>query len=269
MIQIWTDGSVMEHIGAWAATIKRPDGTVEHLSGTAPNVRSSRMEILAVYEGLKATQIGDEIMVFTDSTYIVNALEKGWVYQWRDKGWLKPDGEPVSNTDLWAGILKLCQNRIVDATWVRAHSGHPDNEYVDLVARRAAAAYLQTPERAEKNIDLGKLQGVEWHLSEEQQPPLAGTDTQPDFEARERYLVKLVSSKEHLKDKPLVRELIYHWREYKKKPPVRQWFKKPKHYDVVAWAHPTHRNTADGSPNLKLVGAKAGIESPARTGAAS
>jgi len=96
------------------------------------------MELLAVIHGLEALKRPCAVEVHTDSQYVRNAFEKGWLRKWRKNGWMTADKKPVKNQDLWTRLHSLIEGRSVTFHWVRGHSGHPENERCDVLARSAA-----------------------------------------------------------------------------------------------------------------------------------
>jgi ribonuclease HI len=96
---------------------------------------NNRMELLAVIEGLEALKIaGSKVTVYTDSRYVADAVEKGWVFQWEAKGF-----KNKKNPDLWARFLRIYRKHKVKFVWIRGHSNNKENETCD---RLAVNAYL-------------------------------------------------------------------------------------------------------------------------------
>lgn len=113
------------------------------LSAGFRRTTNNRMEILGCIAGLDAIEERSDIMIFSDSKYVVDAVTKGWAETWRSRGWnRKVDGEliPASNADLWARMLDLCEWHRVKFRWVRGHDGNVENERCDELARAAAAS---------------------------------------------------------------------------------------------------------------------------------
>ena len=99
----------------------------KELSGGEPETTNNRMELLGIITGLEALLEPCVVEVYTDSQYVVNAVEKRWVYGWRAKGWIKSNKEPAKNPDLWQRLLELMEGRHkVSFHWVK---GHADNVY--------------------------------------------------------------------------------------------------------------------------------------------
>ncbi|TVQ16642.1 MAG: hypothetical protein EA367_19600 [Leptolyngbya sp. DLM2.Bin15] len=229
MIQVWTGGFVVEQVGAWAAVIKT-DAT-QSIAGVEEGATSSRMELFAICMSLRATPVGSELQVFSNSTYVVNALEKGWVYKWRQRGWLDSDGLAVIDTDLWAEIVALMQCRLVSAVWVKCRSVCPTSEQAALIAQKAAMAYMNSPEHVRKGTPGQEL--IKWQLGAK--PPLASTPNCPDFKAQEYYIVTVESTRGARK--PFVRVMPYHWRCSNGRPPEGRWLNLPKSHSIKAWAY--------------------------------
>lgn len=126
MIEIFTDASTIIPMGisGWAVLIRYPNGTVTELKGTEICGRINRMELLAVIKALSNVKECDEITVYTDSQYVMRGSSQ----------FKRAD----NNYDLWEQLNRLKAGRDVSFFWVRSHSGHPDNEWVDRVARKAA-----------------------------------------------------------------------------------------------------------------------------------
>ncbi len=96
------------------------------------------MELLAAIKGLEALNQPCQVVLYSDSKYVVDAVEKGWAVKWRANGWMRNKREKAVNPDLWATLLDLCATHDVEFRWVRGHSGVPDNERCDRLAVAAA-----------------------------------------------------------------------------------------------------------------------------------
>jgi ribonuclease HI len=134
-----TDGSCLGNPGpgGWAALLRF--GAVEKmLVGSEKLTTNNRMEIQAVVSGLNALKEPCQVLISTDSQYVINAFEKGWVRGWKANGWKNSQKKPVKNQDLWEQLDSAQSRHKVSWEWVRGHSGHPDNERVDEAARAAA-----------------------------------------------------------------------------------------------------------------------------------
>ena len=123
---LYTDGACSGNPGpgGWAA-ILRYGGNVRELSGGEAETTNNRMELTGVLEGLKALKESCAVELYSDSQYIVNALNNGWLRDWKRRGWSRRDGE-LKNPELWQELDTLLQTHRVSAHWVK---GHADNEY--------------------------------------------------------------------------------------------------------------------------------------------
>jgi len=128
-------------IAGWGALVLK-DGTYIHkLSGRIDGVLATniRAELVAALEGLKATPLGSSVELFTDSEYVIKGLTQ-WMDNWKKKGWRNSAKKPVAHKDLWTELDELYQNREVQLTWVKGHSGHLLNEEADTLAKEAMAS---------------------------------------------------------------------------------------------------------------------------------
>jgi ribonuclease HI len=139
-IIIHTDGSCLGNPGpgGWAARLDW-QGEVKRLSGGYALTTNNRMELTAAIEGLRALTRPCKVDLYTDSRYVRDAVEKGWLRNWRRKGWKKADGKPVLNQDLWERLEVLLAEHSVTLHWVEGHAGHAENEEVDDLARAQAS----------------------------------------------------------------------------------------------------------------------------------
>ncbi|MBE6905584.1 MAG: ribonuclease HI [Ruminococcaceae bacterium] len=137
-IEVYTDGACSGNPGAggWGA-ILRFGGHEKELSGGEPMTTNNRMELMAVIMALSALKEPCEVLLTTDSKYVVDSVEKGWVYGWQKKNWMRAPGEPAKNADLWKRLLPLLQIHHVKFQWVKGHAGHPENERCDALAVHA------------------------------------------------------------------------------------------------------------------------------------
>ena len=141
IVELFTDGACSGNPGpgGWCCILRY--GEYEKmLSGGEAQTTNNRMELTAVLEGLAALNRTCEVRITTDSKYVADSVLKGWVWNWREKGWLR-QGQPVPNTDLWQRLLPLLQEHKVEFNWVRGHAGHPENERCDAEAVRQSRKY--------------------------------------------------------------------------------------------------------------------------------
>jgi ribonuclease HI len=110
----------------------------KELSGGYRLTTNNRMELTAAIKGLAALKKPCEGDLFSDSAYVVNAIEKGWARRWQANGWYRPNKKMAENRDLWEELLSLCDRHRVRFKWIKGHAGHPENERCDQLAFRAA-----------------------------------------------------------------------------------------------------------------------------------
>lgn len=114
-------------------------GAVEkELSEGFPATTNNRMELSAAIAGLSALKEPCRVTLYSDSKYLIDAVEKGWAKSWRAKGWKRSNKEPALNPDLWETLLNLLERHEVTFVWVKGHAGHPENERCDALAVAAA-----------------------------------------------------------------------------------------------------------------------------------
>ena len=134
-ITIYTDGACSGNPGpgGWAAILEY-NGREKELSGGEAHTTNNRMELTAVIESLKALKEDCEVDLYSDSKYVIDALEKGWVYNWRRKNWVKSDKKPALNSDLWEALLGEMARHKVKLHWVKGHASNPKNNRCDELA---------------------------------------------------------------------------------------------------------------------------------------
>ncbi|HIP37843.1 MAG TPA: ribonuclease HI, partial [Desulfocapsa sulfexigens] len=111
------------------------DGAMRELSGGYRHTTNNRMELMACIKGIEALPSGKKkVVLFSDSKYVVNGITKGWAKSWRKRGWIKSDGKPAVNPDLWEMLLDLTEGLDITFRWVKGHAGHPLNERCDQLA---------------------------------------------------------------------------------------------------------------------------------------
>lgn len=139
-VYVYTDGSCLGNPGpgGWGVLLVYEDKTKE-LSGGEPDTTNNRMELMAAIRGLEALNKRADIVLTTDSQYVRLGITE-WIIQWKKRGWKTAARKPVKNQDLWQRLDEQVQLHQVDWRWVKAHSGHPENERVDDLAQQAADA---------------------------------------------------------------------------------------------------------------------------------
>jgi ribonuclease HI len=140
-IMIFTDGACSGNPGPGGyGVILRHSSREKELSGGFRNTTNNRMELMGAIAALEALHEPCEAAIVTDSQYLVNAVEKRWVYEWKSRGWRKADKKRALNIDLWERLLPLLAKHRVTFKWVRGHAGHPENERCDSLAVAASQA---------------------------------------------------------------------------------------------------------------------------------
>ena len=138
-VTIHTDGSCLGNPGPGGyAAILEYRAEERELSGGFRRTTNNRMEILAVIAGLEALNGRCRVTVYSDSRYVVDAIEKGWAKRWRDNGWMRNKRERAVNPDLWGRLLDALENHDVELKWVRGHSNNVGNNRADKLAVAAA-----------------------------------------------------------------------------------------------------------------------------------
>ena len=134
-VTIYTDGACSGNPGkgGWGA-ILRYKGTEKELSGAEENTTNNRMELTAAIKGLEALKTACKVTLYSDSRYLCDGVNKGWVYGWKKNGWRKADKKPALNSDLWERLLTQLAIHKVTIVWVKGHDGHPENERCDKLA---------------------------------------------------------------------------------------------------------------------------------------
>lgn len=131
-IEIYTDGACSGNPGpgGWGA-ILRWNGHEKELYGGEDETTNNRMEMMAVIKALEALKKPSKVDLYTDSTYVQKGVTE-WMAGWKAKNWPKK----IKNQDLWKRIDSLIEVHNVAFHWVRGHSGHPENERADELARQ-------------------------------------------------------------------------------------------------------------------------------------
>lgn len=149
MIIIYTDGASRGNPGPGGyGVVLKYKGHRKELSEGFRLTTNNRMELLAVIRGLEALKgEGHEVTIFSDSQYVVNAVEKGWIW-----GWIKKGFKDKKNPDLWMRFIQVYKKHRVKFQWLRGHAGDEENEICDRLAVKSA-------EGPKLSIDEGYEQG--------------------------------------------------------------------------------------------------------------
>jgi len=126
-VTIYTDGACSGNPGPGGrGAILCWQGREKELSGGEEKTTNNRMELTGVISALEALKEPCIVELYSDSKYVIDALQKGWAISWRKKGWIKSDKKPALNVDLWETLLALVEKHELHYHWVK---GHADNEY--------------------------------------------------------------------------------------------------------------------------------------------
>jgi ribonuclease HI len=136
---MYTDGACSGNPGpgGYAAILMYGDFSKE-ISGAEKSTTNNKMEMMAVIKGLEMIKEPCDIEIYSDSSYVVDSIEKGWVFNWAKNNWKKADKKPVKNVELWEEILKYMKIHNIKFIKVK---GHSDNEYNNRCDKLAVEAY--------------------------------------------------------------------------------------------------------------------------------
>jgi ribonuclease HI len=140
LVEIFTDGACSGNPGpgGWAALL-RWRGHEKELTGGEAKTTNNRMELTAAVRALESLKRPARVRLHSDSLYLRDGITR-WIHDWKRKGWKTADRKPVKNIDLWQALDAAASRHNVRWDWVRGHSGHPENERVDALAREAIGA---------------------------------------------------------------------------------------------------------------------------------
>jgi ribonuclease HI len=149
-VTIYTDGGCNPNPGpgGWAALLLFEDEEdvagrrkEQRLKDGARDSTNNRMELTAALKALEALDAPAHVELHTDSRYLANAFNQGWLDSWQDNGWKTSSNTPVKNKDLWQKLLAAVEEHEVEWTWVKGHAGDPLNELVDDMVGQARAKF--------------------------------------------------------------------------------------------------------------------------------
>lgn len=143
-VLLFTDGAARgnpDGPGGYGAVLQFTDSTgtlhEKELSAGYVQTTNNRMELMGAIAGLEALNRPCEVELYSDSKYVTDAFNQGWIDKWVENSWKRKTG-PVKNIDLWQRLLAAKQPHRVKFCWVKGHAGHPQNERCDQLATRAA-----------------------------------------------------------------------------------------------------------------------------------
>ena len=143
-VTLYTDGACSGNPGpgGWCAILAY-NGVEKELSGGEAGTTNNRMELTAVIRGLEALKEPCHVELYSDSKYVIDALEKGWAKSWQAKNWRKPDKKPALNPDLWEKLLALTEIHTLSYHWVKGHADNPKNNRCDELAVAQSQLYKE------------------------------------------------------------------------------------------------------------------------------
>ena len=137
-VQIYTDGACSGNPGKGGyGVILNFNGIKKEISEGFILTTNNRMEILAAIKGLEALKEKCSVTLYSDSKYLVDAINEGWVEKWKSNNWVKSDKSKAKNVDLFSRLLNLLDMHEVEFVWVKGHAGHIENERCDHLATSA------------------------------------------------------------------------------------------------------------------------------------
>ena len=134
-VTVFTDGACSGNPGpgGWAAILQY-GGAEKVLSGGAADTTNNRMELLGVISALEALKEPCRVELYSDSKYVIDALQKRWVWGWKQRGWIKSDKKPALNRDLWERLLPLVEKHDMVYHWIKGHAETEENNHCDQLA---------------------------------------------------------------------------------------------------------------------------------------
>lgn len=142
-IEIYTDGACRGNPGpgGWGVLL-RTNGVEKTLKGAEAHTTNNRMELMAAIKGLQALKRACVVNLYTDSQYVRQGMTE-WLLGWKKRGWRNSRNEPVKNADLWQLLDQEATIHQVKWHWVKGHSGHPENDRVDVLANEAIDEWMK------------------------------------------------------------------------------------------------------------------------------
>ena len=139
-VSLYTDGACKGNPGkgGWGVLMRYGNHEKELFGGEA-HTTNNRMELTAIIQGLAALKRPCAVVIYTDSQYVKNGMEK-WIHGWKKNGWKTASKQPVKNEDLWQQLDRLAAQHQIQWQWVRGHAGHAENERADALANQGVAS---------------------------------------------------------------------------------------------------------------------------------
>jgi|TARA_B100001964_G_scaffold42924_1_gene47710 ribonuclease HI len=142
--ELFTDGACLGNPGpgGWAYILRDSTGNEVVASGGDPHTTNQKMEVTAVLRALESLEEPSVVAIHADSQYVTKGLTQ-WMDGWIAKGWKNASKKSVANQDLWKPLSELRKKHTITTSWVKGHSGHPENERCDTIASAEAEKLLQ------------------------------------------------------------------------------------------------------------------------------
>jgi len=140
-ISVYTDGGAIGNPGpgAYGTVILKPGEPPCELSRGFRLTTNNRMELMGCIAALEFLRDDSALCIYSDSKYLVDAVNKRWARTWRQRGWRKSDGQPALNVDLWERLLALLDRRDITLVWIKGHAGYVWNERCDQLVHETLA----------------------------------------------------------------------------------------------------------------------------------
>ena len=145
-VEIWTDGACSYNPGpgGWASILYYK-GIEKEISGGMLDTTNNVMELTAVIQGLKALKEPCEVTLYSDSTYVVNAILENWLDAWQKNGFKTANKKPVKNKELWEELSILLKKHNVNFVHVKGHADNVNNNRCDKLARAEIQKLMEVP----------------------------------------------------------------------------------------------------------------------------
>ena len=152
-VEIYTDGSCRYNPGpgGWGAILVYR-GHEREMSGGDASTTNNRMELTSAIEALSALREPCRVTLTSDSKYLTDAINEGWIWGWKKANWRRKS-EEIPNADLWRRLVELIGIHSVTFVWVRGHDGHPYNERCDKMAQAESAKFLEVEKDGSTGAD--------------------------------------------------------------------------------------------------------------------
>jgi len=147
LVEVYTDGACSGNPGPGGyGAILCYQGIEKEISGGEAGTTNNRMELTAAIRGLELLNQPCRVRLYSDSQYLVQAMQKRWPYGWKARGWKRSGNQPALNPDLWDRLMALCERHEVEFVWVRGHADNRYNNRCDALAVAAAAEAAKSKE---------------------------------------------------------------------------------------------------------------------------